>query len=153
MPRRAGTTRHILRAINGPDDDLDLKLLIGGLIERKGLEWTHDFFSRLQQRNRGSLRRVCARLGPLAVSTLLQAMTGADRWQDRIHSSELLMLFGGFKPKDQGKGDSGLLPQFHLHWDMSKLTIEELRQLKHLTAKAQPALAAAPGYGNGSGDD
>lgn len=145
MPRRAGTTRHILQAANDIEDELDIKLLLHGLVKRKGLEWTHAFFSGLQRRNKGSLRRACAELGPLAVSTLLTAMTGAKAWKDRIHSSELLLLFGGHKPVEKvpaGGFNGGLLPQFHMHFDMTKLSTEDLQQLRALVSKARPALTA-----------
>lgn len=145
MPRRAGTTRHILQAANDIDDELDVRLLVHGLIKRKGMAWTHAFFSGLQRRNKGSLRRACAELGPLAVSTLLQAMTRATNWKDRIHSSELLLLFGGHKPVEKvpmGAGNGGGIPQLHVHWDMSKLSTEDLRRLRAMVSKARPALPA-----------
>lgn len=145
MPRRAGTTRGTMHADEALIEELDLRLLVQGLVHRKGLQWVHAFFSGLQRRNRGSLRKACAELGPLAVSTLLTAMTGAKTWKDRIHSSELLLLFGGHKPVEKvpmGGGNGGMVPQFHMHFDMTKLSTDDLQQLRALVTKARPALTA-----------
>lgn len=145
MARRAGTTRQTTHYADAIDDELDVRLLIAGLVKRRGLQWVHAFFSGLQRRNKGSLRRACAELGPLAVSTLLQAMTRATNWKDRIHSSELLLLFGGHKPVEKvpaGGLSGGGIPQLHVHWDMSKLSTDDLRRLRALVSKARPALPA-----------
>lgn len=123
------------------DDALDAQELVRGLIKRKGIQWVHDFFVGMQQRHKGSLRRACAKLGPAAVATLLQAMTQANGWKDRIHASELLLTYGGHRPADKiehaGK-DGGPI---ETKTDLSGLSTDELRQLRTLLQKAKRASA------------
>src|SRR5574337_1250628 len=122
MSRRAGTTRHTLHAAEAMEQELDVRLLIRGLVARKGLEWTHNFFLGLQSRKRGSLRKACKELSPLAVSTLLQAMTKADKWGDRNEASKLILTLAGDMPNGKaGAGDGPKPPQWHLHFDVTKL--------------------------------
>ena len=101
MPRKAGTTRHIMHSVDTVHDELDLRLLVKGLVQKKGLEWTFEFFSAFQSNKKRSLRKACAELGPMAVSVLLQALIKSDRWQDRIRSAEALLLYGGHKPVEK----------------------------------------------------
>ena len=101
MPRKAGTTRRIMHSVDTVHDELDLRLLVKGLVQKKGLEWTFEFFSTFQGNKKKSLRKACAELGPIAVSTLLQALIKSDRWQDRIRSAEALLLYGGHKPVEK----------------------------------------------------
>ena len=101
MPRKAGTTRRIMHSVDTVHDELDLRLLVKGLVQKKGLEWTFEFFSTFQGSKKRSLRKACAELGPLAVSVLLQALIKSDRWQDRIRSAEMVLLYGGHKPVEK----------------------------------------------------
>lgn len=144
MPRRGGTTRHVTHYADRLEDELDVRLLIRGLVAKRGLDWTHNFFMQLQSRRRGSLRRACGDLSPLAVSTLLQAMTRAEKWKDRIDASDLILILAGKKPTGKPSGgDEGNLPQWHLHFDVTRLSTEELRHLRELMTKARPALNGA----------
>ena len=99
--QKAGTTRHIMHSVDAVHDALDVKLIVKGLVEKKGLEWTFEFFSAFQSSKKRSLRKACAELGPLAVSILLQALIKSDRWQDKIKSADLLLLYGGHKPVEK----------------------------------------------------
>src|SRR5574337_155307 len=101
MRPKKGTTRHVLHSTEFVDNNLDAQELVRGLIKRKGVQWVHDFFVGMQQRRKDNLRKACAELGPAAVATLLQAMTQAKGWKDRIHASELLLVYGGHKPVEK----------------------------------------------------
>lgn len=158
MPRKARTTRRIMHSVDTVHDEFDLRLLVKGLVQKKGLEWTFEFFSAFQGNKKKSLRKACAELGPMAVSVLLQALIKSDRWQDRIRSAEALLLYGGHKPVEKLVPSGSDTPPLHLHFDLTRLAPEELRQLRTIVTKAQApmaisATAGLSGNGNGSGRD
>lgn len=135
--KRTGTTRHTLHSGDALDDAIDVKRLIAALVKKGKLEDVEALFSGLQRTRKGSFRKACATLGPLAVSVLAQASVKADRWADRINASRDLLVFGGHKPaeKQELSGPDG--GPIETKTDLSGLSTSDLKSLRILLTKAK----------------
>lgn len=153
--RRAGTTAHIATFEDRFLDRLDFITAFGALWKRRGIRPSLEEFVRLLKA--GKPMKARRALSPLYVIQVTKDALTAKRAQDRTRACEVALRlaneFPAEKRSPQG-GDGSSYPPVHLHFDMSKLTTDELRQLRQLTTKARPALVAGLGNGNGeSGDD
>jgi hypothetical protein len=143
MPRRAGTTAHVAHFEDRFLDLLDFEAAFKTLWKKSPIRPALDEFVRLIRAGKPMKARKA--LSPLYTIQLTKDALMAKRPQDRIRACEVGLVFAGEKPVEKGQmggGNGGMVPQLHVHWDMSKLSTQDLVKLRALVSKARPALPA-----------